>query len=187
MLLICCVLLIIILYLLNTNNYSEQFKNIQEYIPRIFQDPVKLIKYKKNNPNNDIQSNRVYSANLRQIKKQNQRMIYSPIKEKFKVKINHMAPITQNKQTIYKLYGEDNLNFKKAGIIQSNKDIDQTTNINIMNHTNNGTGKTIKELYDEITNDNRNQNIDNVEPFDSQDNYVIETITNYGSTGFNTY
>ena len=113
-------------------------------------------------------------------------MTYKPIKEKFKVKINHIAPITQN-QHIFKLYGEDNLNFKKAGIIKDVKNIDQTTNINIMDHTNKGVGKTIKQLYDEITNDNRNQNITNLEPFDSQDNYIIDTATNYGTSGFNTY
>ena len=56
-----------------------------------------------------------------------------------------------------------------------------------MDHTNNGVGKTIKQLYDEITNDNRNQNITNLEPFDSQDNYIIDTATNYGTSGFNTY
>ena len=109
--------------------------------------------------------------------------IYNPkIKEKFNVKIN---PIITNPK--YKLYGEENLDFKKAGIIKQSTDIDQTTNINIMNHTNSSMNKTIKDLYDEITNDNRNldMNLDNLDAYDPVDNYNIDK--KYGATKFDTY
>lgn len=166
----------------------EHFKNFQEYIPFIVHDPIKLIKYKKENPYNNIQSNRVYSVNklYKTSYKFENFKTNSSIKNKkqFEIKINSPP---KNQNVVYKLYGEDNLNFKKAGIINNPKNIDQTTNINIMNHTNNNIGKTIKELYDEITNDNRTQDISNLEPFDSLDNYIINTKTNYGNTNFNTY
>ena len=56
-----------------------------------------------------------------------------------------------------------------------------------MNHTNRGVNKTIKDIYDEITNDNRNlnTNLDNLDAYDSADNYKIDQ--KYGSTHFDTY
>jgi len=184
MLLILIIIFIIGLFLFDYKNILENYKNNQTYIPVFLNDPIKLIKYHKEHPNHDIQSNLVSSANLQQIKKQSQiKSIYNPkLREKFNVKID---PIITNSK--YKLYGEDNLNFTKAGIVKQPTDIDQTTNINIMNHANNSMNKTIKDLYDEITNDNRNfnLNLDNLDAYDPADNYNIDK--KYGSTHFDTY
>ena len=184
MILLCYLLLFIIIYFLIYEKVPEHFKNFQEYIPRIVHDPLKLIKYKKENPNYDIQSNKVYSINKSYSTKYNPEKFKINNKKHFEIKINSPP---KNQNVIYKLYGEDNLTFKKAGVIDNPKNIDQTTNINIMNHTNNNIGKTIKDLYDEITNDNRTQDISNLEPFDSLDNYIIDNKINYGNTNFNTY
>ena len=183
--LILLIIIIIGLFILDSNHMKEQFTNLQYFIVKYVSDPIKLTKYKKMYPNNIVQSNTVKSLNTNQIKIQsNIKSIYAPkIKEKFKVKID---PIVSNIK--YNLYGEDNLNFKKAGIVNSTNNIDQTTNINIMNHTNKTQGKTIKDLYDEITNDNRfdlQQDMNNVNAFDSHDNYIIDK--QYGATHFDTY
>lgn len=179
MLLIIIIILIISLYIFNYKLLLEGFKNTQTFKPVFKNNPIKLARYQKKHPNPDIQSNIVYSANLQQINKQsNIKSIYNPkFTEKFNVKIDQK----------YKLYGEDNLNFKKAGIIKQPTDIDQTTNINIMNLTNNSMNKTIKDIYDDITNDNRNtnMNLDNLLAYDPLDNYNIDT--KYGSTQFDTY
>ena len=185
MLLILCIIFIIGLFLLNYKNILENFKNNQVFTSILLQDPIKLIKYQKEHPNSDIQSNIVLSADIPRIKKQLRiKSIYKPIiREKFNVRID---PIITNPK--YKLYGEDNLIFSKAGIIKQPTDIDQSTNINIMNHTNNNQGKTIKDIYDEITNDNRldlQQDLDNLSAYDSADNYNIDK--NYGATQFDTY
>jgi hypothetical protein len=102
---------------------------------------------------------------------------------KFKEKFNQTMSNTK-----YKLYGEDNMNFVKAGIVKQDTNIDQSTNINIMNYTNKQEGKTIKELYDNITNDNRldlQKDLENLDAYDSNDNYSIDK--HYGNTKFDTY
>ena len=184
MLLILIMIFIIGIFLFDYKNTLETYKNNQTYTPVLLNDPIKLARYKKFNPNPDIQSNLVSTADIQQIKKQLQmRSIYRPkTKENFKVKID---PIIKNPK--YRLYGEDNLNFVKAGIIKQPTDIDQSTNINIMNHANNSINKTIKDIYDEITNDNRdiNVNLENLNAYDPLDNYNIDK--KYGSTQFDTY
>jgi len=159
------ILFIIIIFLYLLNYYI--LENNKSYIQVFLINFIELIKYNKN-PD-------ISPVNYSQIKKPN-------TTGKFKVKIN---PIIENLK--YRLYGEDNLIFKKAGIIKQQTDVDQTTNINIMNHVNNSTNKTIKDIYNEITNDNRNINInlDNLDANDPTDNYNINK--QYGATQFDTY
>lgn len=108
----------------------------------------------------------------------------------------------------HKLYGDALFTFKPAKKIISNDHptIDQTISSNIINyieqgiesvpdnHTMNGCkinnmqGKTIKQIYDDITNDNRfefQQNLDDVEANNARDDYIIGR--KYGCTRFDTY
>jgi len=202
MLFILFIIFIIGLFL-DFKSIIEHYNNNQTYIPKLLNDPLKLLKYKKENPTTDIQSNLVYTANLSEIKKQHSlRSIYrfqntqkppetinSIIKSK--VPIGQIKPVenfTTSSSNRYKLYGEDNLDFKPAGIISDPANIDQTVNINIMNHTNKGTNKTIKDLYDEITEDNRSKlqtNIEDLNAYDPNDNFNIDK--KYGHSSFDTY
>ena len=57
-----------------------------------------------------------------------------------------------------------------------------------MNHTNKEIDKTIKEIYDELTNDNRlklQTNLDDLETYDTTDNYNIKG--KYANSSFDTY
>lgn len=232
MIFILFILLIISLFIDHTY-FIENFNNIYR------NDPFKLLKYKKENPFDDIQTNKIYSASIDQIQKQSKIPIYYNvpnipiIKKKPPLPITRQLPIgniskfrpnlapilpeilntstpiltkltpiptqpipTQpipNKENFdinpkYKLYGDDNLDFKRAGIIKDPTNIDQTVNINITNHTNNGINKTIKEIYDELTNDNRlklQTNLDDLETYDLTDNYNIKE--RYANSRFDTY
>ena len=75
-------------------------------------------------------------------------------------------------------------------IIDKNKPIiDQTISQNIMSYVNNLTKKkTIKEIYDDITNDGRltlQQNLNDLEANDSGTQFIIGE--KYGTTQFDTY
>jgi len=108
----------------------------------------------------------------------------------------------------YKLYSDALFTFKPAKkILNDNINIDQTINTNIKNYIHDGitsiydednnthsynktnvNNKTIKELYDNITNDGRlelQQNLDDVECDDTRDDYDINK--KYGTTRFDTY
>ena len=57
-----------------------------------------------------------------------------------------------------------------------------------MNYANQGVNKTIKDIYDEITEDNRlklQTNLDDLNAYDSNDNFNIKE--RYGHTNFDTY
>ena len=74
-----------------------------------------------------------------------------------------------------------------------NKDVpnvDQTVNLNIMDYVNDteSKNKTIKEIYDDLTNDNRlvlQEDLDNLQTANFNDNFVIGE--KYGATRFDTY
>ncbi len=124
-----------------------------------------------------------------------------------------LSPIIKNINSKYKLYGDDLLISQPAKTItkQSNlmsnqnkakveltgilpniiePEIDQTINTNIINYINKSENqnKTIKQIYDEMTNDNRHattQNIDDLEAFTKNDNYNLGE--KYGASKFDTY
>ena len=108
----------------------------------------------------------------------------------------------------HKLYADALFTFGPAKKIISNNHptIDQTISSNIINYVkqgiesvpdnhsingckiNNMQGETIKQIYDDITNDNRfefQQNLDDVEANNMRDDFVIGE--KYGATRFDTY
>lgn len=108
----------------------------------------------------------------------------------------------------HKLYADALFTFEPAKKIISNDHptIDQTISLNIINYVeqgiesvpdnhsmngckiNNMQGKTIKQIYDDITNDNRfefQQNLDDVEANNMRNDFIIGE--KYGATRFDTY
>lgn len=108
--------------------------------------------------------------------------------------------IMKKKLPKYKLYADGLFTYHPAGTVQNddNPNIDQTTSLNIMNYVDKGidknnetsvmNGRTIKQIYDDITNDNRlelQQNLDELEASDFRTDFEIGK--KYGATRFDTY
>lgn len=159
---------------------------------------------------NRIQSNTIISSSIKQhkksIKKSARRNSKSNSIESFisvdfgqeyinrnkpKVKVD-FNPIIKNTDNKYKLYGDNFFVPESAGKIENDDvpNIDQTVNLNIMDYVNNATSKnkTIKEIYDDLTNDNRlvlQEDLDNLQTSNINNNFIIGE--KYGATRFDTY
>ena len=108
-----------------------------------------------------------------------------------KVKVD-FNPIIKTTDTKYKLYGDNLFVPETAGKIENDDvpNIDQTVNVNIIDYVNGpeSKNKTIKEIYDDITNDNRlvlQEDLDNLQAANVNDKFVIGE--KYGATRFDTY
>jgi hypothetical protein len=251
---ICILLLIIFILDYKTKqlkqNKKEQFKNEQIYEQKYLNDPIKLASYKakisKYKPKYKLkidrsneksvddsifdqrddkiterdQKNKVLENSIHK-QKYNQIKIKSKPEQKIK-----FDPIIRNIEPKYKLYADNNMNFREGGKIylNSKQNIDQNTNTNIMDFINNNKitqidttekipdfnlynsiisqigqtpkpnnsiqnkGKTIKDIYDELTNDNRlelQQNMDDLCAYDNRYDFIIGE--KYGATRFDTY
>jgi polyhydroxyalkanoate synthesis regulator phasin len=212
-------------YIINKfNNKKESFKNDQTFIPKYLNDPNILLAYKANK----IKPNYRPSV-VTKISDINDPIFKEEVKKEFnkpsiKPKVT-FDPVSTQMNPKYKLYHENNLNFREANgvIINSIKNIDQRVNTNIQDFVNNGienrsnatefipdynlynniisqipqkeeltnnnlNERTIKEIYDELTNDNRlalQQNLDDLEAKDFRNDYNINE--KYGATRFDTY
>jgi hypothetical protein len=183
-------------------SYIPQEINISNLKPssKISSDIFKL-----ENINN---SNNVSNGNEYRIKSNSDRTKSNSNRTKSNLKhVVNFNPINTQSENKYKLYHDNLFNFGPAGIVgnTTKPHIDQTINTNIMNYaekgivsdpknnlimteTNSTEGKTIKQIYDDITNDNRlslQQNLDNLEARDKGKNYLINE--KYGATRFDTY
>lgn len=125
-------------------------------------------------------------------------------------------PIVSNPESKYKLYHDSLFTPNPAPKLYNEHDpiIDQTINTNIQNYINKGIqsvpidyanpsntsaenidlgkvnmkGKTIKEIYDEITQDSRldlQKNLDDLQAFNNRNDYMLGE--KYGATRFDTY
>lgn len=111
------------------------------------------------------------------------------------VKTNNKKEIKFNPVIItnpkYKLYGDNFMVSKPAGKIDCKYDFNQQINTNIIDHVNNiDNDKTIREIYNEMTNDHRleyQQNLDELQGYDDRSDYEINYGTKYGSTRFDTF
>lgn len=251
---ICILLLIIFILDYKTKQLKqikkEQFKNEQIYEQKYLNDPIKLASYKakisKYKPKYKLkidrsneksvddsifdqrddkiterdQKNKVLENSIHK-QKYNQIKIKSKPEQKIK-----FDPIIRNIEPKYKLYADNNMNFREGGkiFLNSKQNIDQNTNTNIMDFVNNNKitqidttekipdfnlynsiisqigqtpkpnnsiqnkGKTIKDIYDELTNDNRlelQQNMDDLCAYDNRYDFIIGE--KYGATRFDTY
>ena len=153
---------------------------------------VKLIidykrKYESNKDNNHQKKNQKNN----QKKNQNIDTFINTNTER-ETKIKFDPVISTNSK--YKLYGDNFMISKPAGKIDCkyNLDFNQLTNTNIIDHVNNidQNDKTIRKIYNEMTNDHRleyQQNLDELEGYDDRSDYEISYGTKYGSTRFDTF
>ena len=111
-----------------------------------------------------------------------------------KVKFNPVISTEINSNSKYKLYGDNFMVSKPAGKVDCKYDLDfdQTTNKNIIEHINaiSQDDRTIREIYNEITNDHRleyQQNLDELQGYNDRTDYEISYGSKYGSTRFDTF
>ena len=208
----------------NDNDKKESFKNDQTFIPKYLNDPNKLLAYQANKIKPNYRPNVVTKISdiNDPIFKEEKKQEYNKPSIKPKVTFD---PVSTQMNPKYKLYHENNLNFREANgiILDSKRNIDQRVNTNIQDFVNNGienrsnlsefipdynlyndiisqtplkiennekklNERTIKEIYDELTNDNRlalQQNLDDLEAKDFRNDYNINE--KYGATRFDTY
>jgi hypothetical protein len=143
----------------------------------------------KNDKKNYLQKQK---SNQERNKKSNQNVenftkINTNDNRKTKIKFN---PVISNNSK-YKLYGDNFMVSQPAGKIDCKYDFNQLINTNIINHVNKSDDdKTIRDIYNEMTNDHRleyQQNLDELEGYDDRSDYEISYGTKYGSTRFDTF
>ena len=151
---------------------------------------------------------------IQSYKEDSNKQIIQKVKEKVKEKVK-FNPIISNPESKYKLYHDSLFTPKSAPKLYSENTpiVDQSINTNIIDYVNKGKqsipidyenpsntvdninisninmkGRTIKDIYDEITNDSRldlQKNLDNLEVINNRNDYILGE--KYGSTRFDTY
>jgi hypothetical protein len=144
----------------------------------------------KSNQKSYLNSNqkRNQERNHLQKQKRNQNIEnFTKINTEQKIKFN---PVVSNNSK-YKLYGDNFMVSQPAGKIDCKYDFNQLINTNIINHVNKSDDdKTIRDIYNEMTNDHRleyQQNLDELEGYNDRSDYEISYGTKYGSTRFDTF
>lgn len=207
----CVIFIILFILLVNDNKFKkkeklEGLKNLENFCKTIV-DSINPSTYKPNKIDPVI--NPVEDPNFNKID-YGKKYFNDFTKKSNKVTFD---PLVKNIDAKYQLYGDNLFTFHPAGTIDketnimSNKnkakthltgrqavitgpEIDQKVNLNIMNYVNNpiNSNKTIKDIYDELTNDNRlvtTKDIDNLEAFTKKDDFILGE--KYGATRFDTY
>jgi hypothetical protein len=140
----------------------------------------------KSNQKSYLNSNQKRNQERNHLQKQNIEN-FTKINTEQKIKFN---PVISNNLK-YKLYGDNFMVSQPAGKIDCKYDFNQLINTNIINHVNKSDDdKTIRDIYNEMTNDHRleyQQNLDELEGYDDRSDYEISYGTKYGSTRFDTF
>lgn len=200
------IIIFIIIFILEYNT-RESFKNNQTYEQIYLNDPNKINNYKINIPSTNYIPSDINDHIFKKENLNDKNIIFDPIsvnidckyklygdinldfKESGRVYLDNRPNIDQTIDTNIKNYINNNeinnyneTQFKKNlnlynSIIASNEIDKQVINNN-----------TIKQIYDNLTNDNRielQQNLDDLEAFSFRDDYIINE--KYGNTRFDTY
>jgi hypothetical protein len=197
------ILLFIIIFILEYNT-RESFKNNQFYEQKYLNDPNKINNYKTKLPSiNYISSDPIFQKE----KIDNKILSFDPISVNIDSKFKLYGDVNLNYKESGRVYLDNRPNIDQTidtnikdyinkNEIHKYNDTQFKTNLNIynsiigLNKIDNQiiNNKTIKQIYDDLTNDNRlelQQNLDDLTAFDGRDDYKINE--KYGATRFDTY
>ena len=204
------VIILLIIILIFEYKTKESFKNNQIYEQKYLNDPnkIKNINYKR--PSHRYYSSDINDPIFKKEKSLFQTLKFDPVSVNIDSKYKLYGDVNLDYKEAGKIYLNDKpnidqrintniINYINKNEINEYNDFQYKSDLNLYNHIISlnkdneeilqNKEKTIKDIYDELTNDNRlelQQNLDELEAFDENRNdYRINE--KYGATRFDTY
>lgn len=203
------VIILLIVILIFEYKTRETFKNNQTYEPKYLNDPKNIKKIKTKLPKHRYFPSNINDPIFKKEKSSCQTLKFDPISVNIDSKYKLYGDVNLDFKEGGRIYLDNKPNIDQTvdinikNYINNNEviefnDIQYKPDLNIYNHIislnqdnqeiQQNNNKTIKDIYDELTNDNRlelQKNLDDLEAFDGRNDYKINE--KYGATRFDTY
>ena len=203
------VIILLIVILIFEYETRETFKNNQTYEPKYLNDPKNIKKIKTKLPKHRYFPSNINDPIFKKEKLSCQTLKFDPISVNIDSKYKLYGDINLDFKEGGRIYLDNKPNIDQTvdinikNYINNNEviefnDTQYKPDFNIYNHIislnqdnqeiQQNNNKTIKDIYDELTNDNRlelQKNLNDLEAFDSRNDYKINE--KYGATRFDTY